>query len=194
LNQRLGSLSAEGLTVPNQQMQTFSLFQGQTNYTLGVGGSFGTGARAMKVTAWKASYAGVLTSGGRALSMAEFGELAKQHNGETTPIPTIVGADTSYPLINVRVFPPVSATPGVIELAFWTPLTPFGSVTDTVSLPPGWDEVLHTDLAQALYSKYPKPSLRDVIWDAAKAAKQALLAQNAMSNPQPQPAAPQGQQ
>src|SRR5215472_8426075 len=113
LNQLLDSLNAEGLLVPNQVTQTFptgvnGLQAGVTAYTLGSGGVLATtgSLRAMKVTAWRAFYGGVLHGGGRVLSLAEFGEQAKQELGQVTAIPLIVGADTSYPLINVRVFPP----------------------------------------------------------------------------------------
>jgi hypothetical protein len=195
LNELLDSLSAEGLTVPNQLLQAFNLVANTQGYTLGSGGTFATtGAlRAMKVTAWRAYYQTLLQSGGRVLSLAEFGEQAKQLMGEQTPIPSIVGADTAYPLINVRVFPPPGFIVGVLELAYTTPLTQFVTVGDTVSLPQGWNDILHFCLAQRLYPQYPKPSQRDTIWDMAQRSKAALSVENAMTAPQPQAAAPQGQ-
>jgi hypothetical protein len=194
LNQLLDSLSAEGLVIPNQITQAFSLQASITAYTLGVGGNLITTARAMKVTAWRAYYAGVLHSGGRVLSMAEFGEQAKQQLGETTPIPHIVGADTAYPLINVRVFPPPSNTPGTLELSFYTPMAQFATVNDTINLPQGWQDMLHFNLAKRLYPQYPRPSNREHVWAMAQETKAALMVENTMTAPQPQPAAPQGQQ
>jgi hypothetical protein len=195
LNLILDSLSAEGLVVPNQVMQPFSLQANVTAYTLGNGGSFPTtgGLRAVKITAWRAYLGTILQSGGRALSMAEFGEAAKQLMGETTPIPGIVGADTSFPLINVRVFPPPSSPPGTIELSFWTPLLQFASVGDTINLAQGLPLILRTLLAADLYQLYPRPNLLEKIIDAAKNAKAAVIEQNAMTSPEPTPAAPQGQ-
>lgn len=195
LNLIVDSLSAEGLVVPNQAMQTFLLQQGVTAYTLGSGGSFPTtgNLRAVKVTAWRAFFAAILSSGGRVLSMAEFGEQAKQSLGEQTPIPGIVGADTAFPLINVRVFPPPSSSPGQIELAYWTPLAQFATVGDTLSLAQGFPLMLRALLAADLWTLYPKPSLLQKITDNAKNAKAALIEQNAMTAPQPTPAAPQGQ-
>lgn len=196
INPLLDSLSAEGLTVPNQLEQTFNLVTGLTAYTLGAGGTLPTtgGLRAMKVTAWRAMYGGVLHSGGRVLSMPEFGEQAKQLMGETTPIPAIVGADTSYPNINVRVFPPTGATPGQLELAYWTPMTNFATSGDTVNLPQGWQRLLEWGLAWELYAQYPSPSRLQLVQAKLSESKAALMAENAMSAPgNPQPAAPQGQ-
>jgi hypothetical protein len=195
LNLLLDSLSAEGLVVPNQVMQPFALVANTDIYTLGSGGTFATtgGLRAMKVTAWRAWYVSVLRSGGRALSMAEFGEQAKQILGEQTPIPRIVGADTGYPNINVRVFPPPSATPGNLELSYWTPFVNFATVGDTVTMPPGFPRMLRCLLAADLYPQYPRPSNMKLVYDNAKDAKAALMEQNAMAAPQPTPAAPQGQ-
>jgi hypothetical protein len=197
LNPILDMLSAEGLTVPTQVEQAFSLQAGVTGYTLGSGGTFSTagGLRAMKVTAWRAYYSTILHSGGRVLSMPEFGEMAKQALGEQTSIPAIVGADTAYPLINVRVFPPPSYTPGTLELAYWTPLANFATVNDTVNMPQGWLRLLVKLLAKDLHPQWGRPSLAQAVWAAAQEAKAALVEQNAMSAPQnPQPAAPQGQQ
>jgi len=200
LNQLLDSLNAEGLLVPQQVTQTFAtgvggLQAGVTAYTLGSGGTLPTtgSLRAMKVTAWRAFYGGVLHSGGRVLSLAEFGEQAKQELGQVTAIPLIVGADTSYPLINVRVFPPPSSTPGSLELAYYTPIAQFALVSSSITLPQGFEDMLHWNLARRLYAQYPRPSNMQMIWDMAERTKAALMIQNAMAAPQPQAAAPQGQ-
>src|SRR5579883_1336177 len=111
--------------------------------------------------------------------------------GETTPIPAMVAADTSFPLINLRVFPPPSSSPGTIELAFWTPLLKFATVGDTVNMPDGWEDLLHFDLALRLYPQYARSSGLDPGLAAnAQNAKAALIPQNTMSAPA-QPQAPQ---
>jgi hypothetical protein len=190
------ALSAEGLAVPNQQMQSFLLTPNITAYTLGAGGSFGTsgGLRAMKVTAWRAFYGGVLQNGGRPLSMAEFGEQSRLSLGQTSAIPEHVGADTSYPLINIRVSPPPSATPGQLELAYWTPLANFVTINDILTLPQGFQRMLRCLLAADLFPQYGRPSLMQLIYKNAADAKAALITENTMAAPQPVPAAPQGQQ
>jgi hypothetical protein len=185
LNQLLSSLSTEGATVYGQVMQTFNLAAGVTAYTLGSGGSFATtGAlRAQKVTAWRGAYAGVLSSGGRVLSMEEFGAAAAQAQpgGETAPIPKIVGADTAFPLINVRVLPPPSASPGTLELAYWTPITQISDFTLTPTLPEGWPLMLHLNLAVILSPIYARQGgISPELAAAAQNSKAALVDQNRM--------------
>lgn len=196
LNLILDALSAEGLIVPNQQMQAFLLQAGINAYTLGAGGTFNTAGalRAMKVTAWRASYGGVLQRGGRALSMAEFGERSAIAGGEQAAIPEFVAADTSYPLINIRVSPPPSNTPGTLELSFYTPLANFVTTGDILSLAQGMQRALRCLLAADLFAQYGKPSIMQLIYKNAADAKAALVTENTMAAPQPVPAAPQGQQ
>jgi hypothetical protein len=183
VNQLLASLSAEGAMVFNQVEQTFNLTAGTVAYTLGSGGTFPTtgGLRAQKVTSWRASYNGLLTSGGPALSMAEFGALAKQPLGEVAAVPDYLGADTSYPLINVRVTPPPSATPGTLELAYWTPITAFATVGDSINFPPGYERMLHYALAIDLHPRYGKPGAIDpALLNDAQVSKAAIVQQNTM--------------
>jgi hypothetical protein len=196
LNPLLDQLSAEGLTVPYQVAQTFNLQPATVAYTLGASGTFQTSGslRALKVTSWRAFFQGVLHSGGRVLSLAEFGEQAKQILGEQSAIPGIVGADTAYPNLNVRVFPPPSSPAGSLELVYLTPLLNFFAAGDTINLPHGWILLLRSYLARDLFPQYGRPSTKDVIWDNAARARMAVMTENAMSAPQPQPAAPQGQQ
>lgn len=193
LNALVSSLNTEQLTVFNQVMQVFNLSAGVSAYTLGSGGTFATTSnlRAQKVTAWRAAYAGVLSRGGGVLSMAELGARANQQGGELAAIPEFVGADTSYPLINVRVFPPPSATPGTLELAYWVPIAQISDFTATISLPEGWPEMLHWNLALRLFPQYARPGqVIDVIAGNAQNAKASIVNQNSMQGAAPQ----QGQQ
>jgi len=189
-NVLLSSLSTEGLTAFNQVFQSFALSANTTSYTLGVGGSFSTAVRAMKVTAWRAFYGGVLSSGGPVLSLAEFGAAAAQAQptGETAPIPKIVGADTAYPFINVRLLPPPSFTPGNIELAYWTPITQIADFTQVVSgLPDGWTQMLHFQLAVVLAPQYARDGgISPELAANAQNAKASLVQQNVMGAQAPQ--------
>jgi hypothetical protein len=194
LNQLLGSLSTEGATVFNQVEQTFNLVAGSVNYTLGSGGTFSTtgGLRAQKVTAWRANASGVLSSGGPALSMAEFGAIARQERGRLTAIPEAVGADTNYPLINIAVYPPPSSSPGTLTLHYWTPIPAFATVGDTVSLPPGYEDMLHFNLAVRLAPQYARATgITQELAANAQNSKASIIQQNTMMSMQPQQAAPQ---
>lgn len=188
LNQLMSSLSIEGPMAFNQVKQTFNLSQGTVAYTLGSGGSFGTtgGKRAVKVTSWRGLYGGVLSSGGAPLSIEDFSAQAKQLLGESTPIPSLVGADTAYPLINVRVHPPPGANPGNIELGYWTPITQFATVTDVLAFEDGFEEMLHFNLAVILYPQYGRQGGIDPVLAAnAQNSKARIVAMNSTGGAPP---------
>ncbi len=192
LNQLLSSLSTEGLSAFNQVKQPFQLLNGITAYTLGSGGTFGTtgNLRALRVTSWRAYYAGVLHDGGPILPLDQFGAVAKQANGEVSAIPKAVGADTSYPLINVRVFPPPSSAPGTLELAYWTPITQVADFTVAANQPEGWEHMLHFNLAVALAPQYARQGgISPELAANAQNSKASLVSQNAPAGPPAQQAA-----
>src|ERR1051325_3240552 len=143
LNQLLSSLSTEGLTVFNQAVQTYGLSAGLASYTLGTTGSWNTYGRPGKVTGWNAT-GGVMRKGGPALSFADYdraivikaqelqdlntkalseGIITSYPSSITAPVPSLLGADTNYPNINIRIYPPPSAAPGSVELTYWLPVT-----------------------------------------------------------------------
>jgi hypothetical protein len=201
LNQLLSSLSTEGATAFNQVMQTFALVAGDSEYTFGSGGQWATtGAlRPQKVTAWRA-YAGDMHRGGLPMAMEAFSAAIQAKQAEllalntqaiaegvittfpasvTAPIPAILGADTAYPLINVRVYPPPSAAPGSVELAYWTPIVAAAAVGDTVTMPPGYEAMIHFNLAVALAPQYARSGgITPELAANAQNAKAAIVQQN----------------
>ena len=206
LNQMLLNWSTEGLTVFAKVLQTFSLVAGTSAYTLGSGGTFATtgSLRAQKVTAWLAT-SGDMREGGAPMSMEEFAAAcvaaqaslaalymeAAMEGVVTTvpaplvaPIPLLVGADTNFPLINVRVYPQPSAAPGSLELAYWVPIVAFAAVSDGLtSLPPGYEAAIHFNLAVALEPQYRREG-RDgpdpILASNAQNTKASIVEQNRM--------------
>jgi hypothetical protein len=203
LNQLLANLSTEGAMCFNQVIQSFALLASTSTYTLGAAGTFATtgGLRAQKVTGWRA-ISGDMAKGGAVLPLAEFGEAsaAKQQalaelykmavlEGViatvpatlTAPIPSVLAADTSFPSINIRIFPPPPATGmGNVELAYWTPIPAFATVGDTVSLAPGYEQMLTYNLAVFLYPEYGdrEQGLDPVLAQNAQQSKLAIIQQN----------------
>ncbi len=221
-NQRMASYSTEQ-DIPQTMVNTsFSLVPGTKRYTLGSGGTFNAGVRAMKVTAWRATY-GIYSAGGAPLSFADLdraeGESVvafQKANAEATaaeaavaakvrdimapylqaltfsfPSPTLelssvplfLAADTAYPLINVGVFP-APAYAGSLELSYWTPLTEFASLSGTLTLPEGWEDFLHFDLAVALHPRYGRESVKvETLAANAQNAKAKIVDLNRMTPP-----------
>ncbi|HEY1340989.1 MAG TPA: hypothetical protein VGF59_25935 [Bryobacteraceae bacterium] len=195
LNALIGSLNTEGATVFNQVMQTFTLTAGTTAYTLGSGGTLATtgGLRAQKVTAWRAFSSTTVTNGGAPLSMAEFGAAVGASDegiGMQSVIPKFLGADTAYASVNIRIWPPPSSSPGSLELAYWTPISQISDFTASISLPDGWIDMLHFNLAVRLAPLYARQGgISQELAANAQNTKAALVSQNQMT-----PAAPGAQQ
>lgn len=153
LNQRLAAHSIEQLMAQTHVHTQYALQQGIVRYSMGVGGTFFTTSRPLKVTGWRANY-GNFYSSGPVLTFDELQAASRDSLGSTTSIPSAVGADTAYPLINVGVYPPPSSAAGTLELSYWAALTQFIASTDAVNLPDGWEDFLHWDLAVALLPRY----------------------------------------
>ncbi len=188
LNQRMYAHSIEGMLAQTQQHDIYNLQSGVSHYQLGVGGSFATNTRPEKVTGWRAFY-GPFFSGGKILTFDELQQASKGDGlGSLSSIPSAVGADVAFPLINIGVFPAPNALPGQLELSFYGALSQFNDLTSSYTFPDGWDDFLHYDLAFAVISRYGRQGFdpATLIQNAAS-AKGKILALNA-------PTAPQGAQ
>lgn len=181
LNELLNSLSAERYSVFTKVLQSFALIAGTTSYTLGNGGTFPTtsGLRAQRVESWSASSGG-FRSGGAILAFPEFQAASANPLGLSSVLPKDVGADEAFPLINVRVSPTPAVSPGTLELAYWTPVAQFATVGDAITLPPGWFQMLYSNLGITMYPKYARVGgLSPELAALAQSSKQALIGQNA---------------
>jgi hypothetical protein len=95
-------------------------------------------------------------------------------------VPMVLAADEAFPLINIRVFPTIAA--GSLELAYWTPITQFVNVGDTLALPPGWFQMMVWNLAILLYPEFARlGGLPPEIAANAQNSKAALVQQNSPS-------------
>ncbi len=189
LNQRMLAHSIEGMLAQTNQHDIYNLQSGVSHYTLGIGGSFGTNTRPEKVTGWRAFY-GPFFSGGKILTFDELQQASKGDSlGSLSSIPSAVGADVAYPLINIGVFPAPNAFPGQIEISFYGALQQFADLNATYTFPDGWDDFLHFDLAYAVLPRYGRQGVDPTaLANNAQSAKGKILALNAPAVP------PQGAQ
>lgn len=175
-----------------QKHTTYSLQSGVSRYTFGVGGTFNTAARPQKATAWRA-LSGTFGSGGLVLTMEELQAQSKAAFGETTSIPSLVGADTASPLITVGVNPIPNSAPGTLELSYYSAITAFALLTTTlasVGFPDGWEEFLHFNFAIALLPRYGRQGFKpDALIVNAQNAKEALANLNRPAGQQASPVA-----
>lgn len=186
LNQLLSSLSTEGATVYTQKTYTGALQTGQQAYTVGAGGSINTAERVQRLKSWRAYVGTLVQAGGPVLALEDFTAQAQQVNGETTAVPKVAGADTAYPLINLRVFPPPN-TAATIELTGWAPITQIADFTVTPTLPEGWPLMLHLQLGLLLYPQYARQGgIPPELAANAMNAKASIVNQNTAGKPTPE--------
>lgn len=215
LLQMLQSFSTEGATVFTEQTASFPLNVGVSAYTLGVGGSLATSVRAQRVVAWRAT-SGAFACGGSPLPYDSFdaavssaGQKFQSVVGQVqallapyylspslllsnAAVPMFLAADASWPLINIRVFPVPFG--GTLDLTFWSPITAPASVSDTVTLPPGFEDMIHYNLAVRLYPKYSRVGgMSPELAANAQNTKASVVAQNSPIQTQPPQPQPQSQ-
>jgi hypothetical protein len=112
----------------------------------------------------------------RVLGFDEFEATVKDELGTSSVLATILAADRDSPSINLRVFPMPASGPGSLWLDYWIALAQFGSVSDTVDLPTGYEDALHFNLALRLYPQYGRPGGIDPVLAAnAQISKAALV-------------------
>jgi len=106
----------------------------------------------------------------------------------------VLYCDYGYPTATVYIAP-IPRLGGTLELWIYSVLPQFGAVTDTVDLPPGYEDAVRYNFAVALLPEYPRsqadPSL-PALAQSYKASIQQLNAANHMRSmmpPAPAPAA-----
>ncbi len=179
LNQLLSAWSTEQTMAYQLVTQGFSLTPGTSLYSLGVGGNLSTAQRVVRVTGWR-STSGNFVNGGEPISFEQFYATVKDPTAKTSVLAEVVAADFSFPLINILVWPPPATAPGALGLRFWSPLTAFGSISDTVTLPDGWEQALHFNLAIVLSPQYARVGgVTPELAANAQNSKGAIVAKNA---------------
>jgi hypothetical protein len=173
LNDVLGNWSHEGLLVPTHTLTTFSLVSGISAYTMGVGGTWNTAALPIKIKGAVASVSG-FTGPLQVLEMGDFEKLVSDPRGETAALPYLLGYDNAAPLRNIRVHHTPNNSAAVVEVSYWTPLTQFVALTDTVSFAlPAFQQAIRNELALRLAVMFNRPVTQPMLANA-QASKAAL--------------------
>ena len=196
LNQMLASWSTEGVTVFNRIHQSVSLTAAQATYTLGLAADGAT----LPLTSRPVRIAGVSFASGlfrkaaKMLSFEKFSALVDDAQGLSASMPEMFVYDNSFPLINVRLFPLPNSSATIMWLDYWAAITALG-ISDTINMPPGYEDALHFNLALRLQPQYGRANGVDpALVTMAGESKAAIVKLNAeilglMPAPPP-PAAP----
>ncbi len=132
----------------------YTVVAGTSAYTVGTAGTFTTAARPIAITSWKAT-SGAFSSGGEPSSFDELRKKQQNSIGATAVLPSDLAADQGFPNINIELFPTPGTSPGSLYLDFWTPLVQFAAVSDTLTLPDGFERWMVLGLAMELETRYP---------------------------------------
>lgn len=176
LNDLLASISNDSMTVYARTEDTLNLSGGTSTYTIGSGGVLDT-VRPIKIIA------AYVRSGGVDYSLKEISdELYATVSFKTSGgIPEFINFTNGFPLATLK-FYPVPSTDYQLFLVSEKPLAEF-TLSQTVSLPPGWKRMLVYNLAVEMSSEYGQPLSQEVVMlarDSKAEIRQAIMAAKKM--------------
>lgn len=181
LNRMLGSWSAEGLLIPNRVIEEFTLTIGQGSRTIGTGGNFST-TRPIEID--EVRLKDVTNSPNFEMRLdviniqgwADIRQKDLQSN-----YPTKIYYEPTYPLGTIYIWPVPSAAHKIVIYSK-KPISSFASANDTVSLQPGYEDALVTNLAMKLAPEYGKQTSAELQSDAAN-SKANIMRMNSKMPP-----------
>lgn len=156
LNQIISSRSLERDFVWTAQHGTFALTNGVNKYTMGVGGSWVTADRPVRVTAARA-FQGKFERGVKVGSIEEYTASIIDGGGVTATLPEHMGVDTGAPLLTIYVWPTPNDSAS-IDMHYWTPITSLASLSTVIAFPtPGIEAAIRAELAVTLAPGLGRP-------------------------------------
>ena len=163
-NDVLDSLGLDSLALYQTTNDTGNLVAGQSVYTLGTGGDFNID-RPAQINSAYVVYQGV-SFPVRQINQDEYNLVALKTMSQ--PLPAFFLYLNTYPLGTMTLWPvPSVVIPFTISVD--RVLTTITSLSDTLTLPPGYSKMLRTRLAVELcpeYGREPTPSLLQMAADA----------------------------
>lgn len=157
LNTMLASWSADGSVIYNRTTDTLNLSGGVQSYTIGPSGDINT-TRPIAITQ------ATITIGGNIVNPVE---IWNENVFSTLSYPSLQGGtpyqlfvNNSFPLIQMKFFPVPS---GGQVLTLYT-MKPLGGLVlnDVLSLPPGYEEAIQTNLSVRVASMYERQASKDI--------------------------------
>lgn len=163
MNRMIKNWSIEGFLVFKVVRESFALVINQQSYTMGTGGSFNT-SRPTQIL-----YAGTVQNDVE-LPVAIYNpQLWSQITLKSTQstIPEVIYPEGTYPLETINVWPIPSGASDLILYSL-KELSQFTSLSEEISLPPGYEDAITYNLAKRLAPEYGKPLRNDVAMEAAE--------------------------
>jgi len=172
LNRMIKNWSIEGFLVFKVVREVFTLAIGQQTRTMGTGGNFNT-TRPTKIL-----YAGSIQNDVefpvRIYNAQQWSEIALKTTQSS--LPEVIYPEGTYPLETINIWP-VPSEANQIALYSLKELSEFTSLSEEISLPPGYEDAIIYNLAKRLAAEYGRP-LRDDVALEAMQLKANLKRQN----------------
>lgn len=148
LNGLLSSWSNESLFAYTRVRETFSLTAGTASYTIGTSQAFNTTRPISIVEAH-------ITNGTTDWSLALIPDEVYQaiSDKDTQSIPTMLNFNNGYPSATIYLWPTPSSSSDTLTITSEKPLVTL-ALSDTISLPPGWERALTYNLAVEIAPEY----------------------------------------
>lgn len=146
LNSMLGSWANESLLIYAEQLDTITLIPGVSTYTVGPSGGTVT-VRPMSISNSSYIRYGDVDYPLAIISIDQYNWISSK--GQTAEVPEYLWYWDTFPNSTITLYP-VPSVANTLKLWSKKQLTGFTSLTDVVSLPPGYQEALEFNLAEAL--------------------------------------------
>lgn len=149
LNRMLSEWGNEGLLVPSVTREAFSLVAAQSSYTMGTGGNFNTTRPTSIVQVGLVD--GTTEYPVEIITAEQYGDIVSKSTSAERP--SRIYPSGSFPLETLILWPIPSA---VKSLAIYSlkPIASFSLVSDSVSLPPGYEKAIIYNLAMDMAPEY----------------------------------------
>lgn len=175
LNDMLDSWSTDGLLIPANTIEEFTLTPGQASYTIGVSGNFNTANPQVIDEARLKDVSGTAFELPMQIyNITEYADIVQKTI--STAQPEALYFQRGTPLSTIYLYPVPSAANKLV-LYSKKALSNFTAVTNSISLPPGYQRALRYNLALELAVEYGKqPS--EYVFQTAQELKAQLIRLN----------------
>ena len=153
LNSMLDSWSADGLTMFSERNDLFTLVPGQGTYTVGPTGQF-VMPRPVEIEGAQVRISPSVEYSLDVISNDEYNRITGK--GITSSLQRVIAFLPTYPNAQITLYP-VPSTANVIRITSRAPFTQLSTMTEIVSLPPGYQEAIIYNLAFRVATSMNKP-------------------------------------
>lgn len=170
LNAMLSGFANERMMLYAVTQEDVPLVSGQSEYTIGPTGDIVT-VRPVYIDVGTYLQLGAISYPVTVSNLQQYASVPQK--GMTDPTPWMVWYRPDYPDGTLFIYPEASDSSAVLKLASWKPLTGFSTLTSTITLPPGYEDMLAYNLAVRLAPEYQMP-VTDAVASVARTTKKQL--------------------